>query len=271
MNRIPGQRHLRHGPAILVAALACAAQAPAAITNLATGAVAPIGAANSFKPMELVRPGPPGGGGPAIEYRMMWPLAGEPPEALDAVRSEIWTLWSASGDPPAADGFPADVDTAMRTLADAFAATRTAAESCTPGGGGGRWIDRRKVDAVGRMGGVLSVTILREQAMGGATVRRIDHRVFDHRNGRLLRAADWFRDDADDELIRRLASAIPTGHSPSDEPVRADNFAIRPDGIHFTFNRDEPAPAATDPVNLHFPFDALRDLFRPEAAALLPE
>jgi hypothetical protein len=121
------------------------------------------------------------------------------------------------------------------------------------------------------MGGVLSVTILREQATGSATVRRIDHRVFDHRTGRLLRAADWFRDDAGDELNRRLAAAIPEKRSSSDKPDRADNFAIRPDGIHFTFNQDAPASIATDPVDLHFSFDALRDLFRPEAAALLPE
>ncbi len=151
--------------------------ARAGITNLATGAVDPLGAANSFRPLEVVLPARPDAGAPAIEYRMMWPEQGEPPEALSRVRAEVWAAWargtSLEDRPPGGPG-------------EAWAAMRRAAESASRPGS-----ESRRVEGIARLGAVLTVTVRRHFAPpANAAMEEVEHLMFRQADGHRVRLED---------------------------------------------------------------------------------
>ncbi|OQW95082.1 MAG: hypothetical protein BWK77_08120 [Verrucomicrobia bacterium A1] len=243
-----------------------------------------LGAANGFRPMEHVQRALPNAGVAKIEYRMMWPQRGEPPEALASVRREMWAAWAEEdreGWVPPADA-PGDVAAATRQLADRFHARFRAFKGEFPDSAAA-WSDFRKVDMVSRVGKLLSVTIKREWNTGGAhPARSIRHLVFDLFTGRRLDVADFVPAEKRPELTRRVRAAIlakrslpPTATNAEaglfdEAKVEPSNFFVDLRGIGFTFNECEIAPYAAGVIEVILPFPAVADLLRPEAAARMP-
>lgn len=247
-------------------------------------AAEPLGAANAFRPMEHVQHALPNAGVAKIEYRMMWPGKGEPPDALAAVRRDLWAAWAAEDaegwTPPAAA--PADVVAATRELADRFHARFRSFRDKFPDSAS-VWSDFRKVDMVARVGKLLSVTVKREWHTGGAhPAHSIRHLVFDAATGRRLGVEDFFPDDRRPGLARLVREALLSkrGLPPTatladagffeDAKPEPSNFFVDLRGVGFTFNEYEIAPYASGAIEIVLPFTAVAGLLHPAAAAMLP-
>ncbi len=242
------------------------------------------GVANAFRPSELVTRAMPNAGVARIEYRMMWPEKGSPPEALATVRREMWALWAVEdieGWAPPAEA-PADVAAAAKGIADRFHAEYRAFRDEFPDSAA-VWSDFRKVDRVARVGKLLSITIRREWYTGGAhPAHSVRHLVFDHVTGRRLGVDDFVPDDKMPELVQRVRAAVlaKLGAAPSATDAEAGLLAgakIEPAnvfvdlrGVGFTFNEYEIAPYAVGAIEVILPFDAIADLLLPSAAARMP-
>ncbi len=249
----------------------------------ALGDDAPV-AANGFRPMEHVQKALPNAGVARIEYRTMWPEKGSPPEALAAVRREMWGAWAVEdvdGWAPPADA-PVDVVVATRVLADRFHARFRAFHESFPDSAQ-VWSDFRKVDMVSRVGKLLSITIKREWYTGGAhPAHSVRHLVFDLFTGQRLGIADFVPEDRRAELARRIREAILAKRglpaTATDEEaglfagakIEPPNFFIDLRGVGFTFNEYEIAPYVAGAVEVILPFHAIADLLLPAAAARMP-
>jgi len=234
--------------------------------------------------MEHVQRALPNAGVARIEYRMMWPERGTPPEALAEVRREMWAAWAAediAGWKPPAEA-PADIAVATRELADRFHARFRVFREKLPDDAA-VWSDVRKVDMVARVGKLLSITVRREWRTGGARPSRaVRHLIFDAATGRRLGVEDFFPGDRLPDLARLVREALlakqslpPTASMAeagffADTRPGAANFFVDLRGVGFAFNESEIAPQAAGPIEVVLPFDALRGLFRPEAATLMP-
>ena len=241
-------------------------------------------AANAFRPSELVTRALPNAGVARIEYRNMWPEKGGSPEALAAVRREMWALWAAEdveGWRAPADA-PADTAAAARGIADRFHAEYRAFRDKFPDSAA-VWSDFRKVDMVARVGKLLSVTVRREWHTGGAhPAHSVRHLVFDLFSGQRLGLADFVPEDKRPELARRVRGAILAKRglpaTATDEQagllagakIEPSNFFVDLRGVGFTFNEYEIAPYAAGTIEVMLPFDAVADLLRPGAAARMP-
>lgn len=241
-------------------------------------------AANAFRPMEHVQPALPNAGVAKIEYRMMWPGKGEPPEALAAVQREMWAAWAAEdieGWKPPAEA-PADVVAATRELADRFHARFLAFREKLPDNAAA-WSDFRKVDMVARIGKLISMTVRREWHTGGVhPSHAVRHLVFDAATGRRLGVEDFFPGDRLPELARLIREALlakrglPPTATMAEAGFFADakpggaNFCVDLRGVGFAFNESDIAPPAVGPIEVVLPFSAVAALLRPEAAARMP-
>ncbi|MBM4154961.1 MAG: DUF3298 domain-containing protein [Lentisphaerae bacterium] len=242
------------------------------------------GAANAFRPSELVTKAMPNAGVARIEYRNMWPEKGCPPEALATVRREMWALWAVEdvkGWTPLAEA-PADVAAAAKGIADRFQARYRAFRDEFPDSAA-VWSDFRKVHMIARVGKLLSITIRREWYTGGAhPAHSIRHLIFDLSTGRRLGVTDLVAEEKRPELARRIREAIlaKRGLPATATDGEAGLFAgakIEPSnafvdlrGVGFTFNEYEIAPYAVGAIEVVLPFDAIADLLLPAAAARMP-
>ncbi|MCX7818517.1 MAG: RsiV family protein [Kiritimatiellae bacterium] len=276
VHRWEAARVLASNPWMLIAAaLACGLVAAA--TADAPETADPVGAANAFRPHELIRAAREEPPAPRIEYRLLWPEAGEPPEALAAVRAAVWRAWAE--DPQGAGVVPPppppeEVGRAMAQLADRvtehFQALRRAHPQM-PGPGH----DVRRVDMVARVEPWLSVTVRREWFFGGAHPnRQIRHFVFDLDTGRELTAGDLFGPAGREEFARRVRRALlaERAGSPDASPENAGlfpavviaptNFCVDHRGFAVTFNEGEVAPRAIGPITVRLSRSELEDLLR---------
>lgn len=243
-----------------------------------------LGAANAFRPSELVMKAMPNAGVARIEYRNMWPEKGCPPEALATVRREMWALWAVEaveGWTPPAEA-PADVAAAARGIADRFQTGYRAFRDEFPESAA-VWSDFRKVDMVSRVGKLLSITIKREWYTGGAhPAHSIRHLVFDLFTGRRLGVTDLVAEEKRPELARRIREAIlakrglPATATDGEAglfagaKIESSNVFVDLRGVGFTFNEYEIAPYAAGAIEVVLPFDAIADLLLPSAAARMP-
>lgn len=260
-----------------------AARLGLAMWLIATGAGAAtpsdeVGAANAFRPHELVRAGRDDGESPRIEYHLLWPERGEPPEALARVRAAVWSAWAEDPDEPAASPLPpepADVARAMAVIADRVAARYREFRRAHPEVPGG-WSDRRRVDMVSRVEPWLSITVAREWFFGGAhPVRRIRHFVFDLDSGRVLAPEDVFGPVGGEEFARRVRRALLSARAGSpDAPPEAaglspdativpTNWFVDHRGFGVTFQEAEIAPRVAGPITVCLGRGEVEDLLRP--------
>jgi len=236
-----------------------------------------VGAANAFRPHELIRKGREDGQSPQIEYRLLWPEQGTPPEALARVRAELWNAWAGEPDEPAAVPpvpEPAAVPRVMAAMADRLAARFREFRRTHPDVPG-VWSDVRRVEMVSRQEPWLSITVAREWFFGGAhPTRRIEHLLFDLQTGRRLAPDDLFGREGREEFTRRVRCALQTARAGAPD-ASAAGVAIFPDaaivptnwfvdhrGFGVTFNEGEIAPRVAGPITVHLARDEIADLLR---------
>lgn len=228
------------------------------------------GAANSFRPHELVRAGREDGQSPRIEYRLLWPEVGKPDGALSTVRAAIWNAWAADpsnlvATPPPLE--PANVLTAMTEVADRITTRFREFRRMHPNAPG-IWSDVRRVDMVSRVEPWLSITITHEWCWGTAhPVRRIQHFVFDLVSGRPLAPEDLFGLIGREEFARRVQQALIAERLDSAEHdllsravIVPTNFFVDHRGIGVTFNEGEIAPHGVGSITVRLSHAEIEDL-----------
>ncbi|MDR2969042.1 MAG: DUF3298 and DUF4163 domain-containing protein [Tannerellaceae bacterium] len=126
---------------------------------------------------------------------------------------------------------------------------------------------------------LLSYTVSFENYTGGAhPSHTVSNHVIDLTKGEFIREADIFMDGYEAPLSRLLVEAIAgendledvkelenIGFFSIDEIYPNDNFSIDETGITYMFNEYEIAAYAVGITSVHFPFEKIKHLLRPES------